>query len=488
MLLIMGVTLYTSRVVLGALGVSDYGIYNVVGGIVAMMAFLNSAMATATQRYLSYDIGRNNPLQLQKTFSATLTVHYFIAFLIFVVGETIGLWYINYKMNYPIERTFAVNVVFQFSLFTLFLDIIQVPYNALILARERMNVYAYVSILEAVLKLLVAYLLLWYGMDKLILYSILTFCLVFIIRNIYKFYCKRNFQESKFKFEYDRQYLVELVSFSGWNLFGTMSLVFKNQGINMVLNLFYGTFVNAAYGIAMQLQGAVNQFVSNFQVALNPQIIQTYAAGERKRMIELIFLGAKFSFFVMMLITIPVIYNARLLLLLWLNNVPDNTITFVQISLVAVLIDSISGPLMIGIQATGRIKYYQLLVGGLNILSLPLCYVLLYFGYPSNSVFIILVVFSVISLILRIIFLNKYVDVQILALLKNVIFPILAVSAIILSFCYISIQFFEVKQILSMILWCFCYFVLLVMSILFVGLNYAERNKIKGLIMQKISK
>ncbi|MFA4980380.1 MAG: MATE family efflux transporter, partial [Sphingobacterium sp.] len=263
----MGVTLYTSRVVLGALGVSDYGIYNVVGGIVAMMAFLNSAMATATQRYLSYDIGRNNPLQLQKTFSATLTVHYFIAFLIFVVGETIGLWYINYKMNYPIERTFAVNVVFQFSLFTLFLDIIQVPYNALILARERMNVYAYVSILEAVLKLLVAYLLLWYGMDKLILYSILTFCLVFIIRNIYKFYCKRNFQESKFKFEYDRQYLVELVSFSGWNLFGTMSLVFKNQGINMVLNLFYGTFVNAAYGIAMQLQGAVNQFVSNFQVA-----------------------------------------------------------------------------------------------------------------------------------------------------------------------------------------------------------------------------
>lgn len=484
----MGVTLYTSRVVLGALGVSDYGVYNVVGGIVAMMAFLNSAMATATQRYLSYDIGRNNPLKLQKTFSATLTVHYFIAFLIFVVGETIGLWYINYKMNYPIERTLAVNVVFQFSLLTLFLDIIQVPYNALILAREKMNIYAYVSILEAVLKLLVAYLLLWSGGDKLILYSILTFCLVFIVRNIYKFYCKRNFQESKFKFEYDRQYLVELVSFSGWNLFGTMSLVFKNQGINMVLNLFYGTFVNAAYGIAMQLQGAVNQFVSNFQVALNPQIIQKYAAGERGRMIELIFLGAKFSFFVMMLITIPVIYNARLLLLLWLNSVPDNTITFVQISLVSVLIDSLSGPLMIGIQATGRIKYYQLLVGGLNILSLPICYVLLYLGYPSNSVFTVLVVFSVMSLVLRIIFLNKYVDVQILAFLKNVILPILGVSAIILSFCYISVQFFEIKQILSMILWCFFYFVLLVMSILFVGLNDAERNKIKGLIMQKISK
>lgn len=291
MFLIMGVTLYSSRVILGALGVSDYGIYNVVGGIVAMMSFLNSAMAGATQRYLSFDIGKGDINSLQKTFSATLSVHFLIAFIVFFLGETIGLWYINYKMVFPPERSIAVNIVFQFSLLTLFLDIIQVPYNALILARERMNVYAYVSILEAGLKLVVAFSLLWFGVDKLILYSILTFCLVFIIRNIYKYYCKRNFPESKYKFEYNKSYFVELISFSGWNLFGTMSLVAKNQGVNMILNLFFGTMINASYGIAMQVQGAVNQFVSNFQTALNPQIIQNYAGGNKEKSVSLMFLG-----------------------------------------------------------------------------------------------------------------------------------------------------------------------------------------------------
>ncbi|QMV69782.1 lipopolysaccharide biosynthesis protein [Sphingobacterium paramultivorum] len=473
----MGVTLYSSRVILGALGVSDYGIYNVVGGIVAMMSFLNSAMAGATQRYLSFDIGKGDINSLQKTFSATLSVHFLIAFIVFFLGETIGLWYINYKMVFPPERSIAVNIVFQFSLLTLFLDIIQVPYNALILARERMNVYAYVSILEAGLKLVVAFSLLWFGVDKLILYSILTFCLVFIIRNIYKYYCKRNFPESKYKFEYNKSYFVELISFSGWNLFGTMSLVAKNQGVNMILNLFFGTMINASYGIAMQVQGAVNQFVSNFQTALNPQIIQNYAGGNKEKSVSLMFLGAKFSFLLMMILVFPLIFNVETILKIWLGHVPEYTSLFIKISLITILIDSLSGPLMTGILATGKIKYYNVIIGSFNILTLPCSYILLKLGFPPTVAFQILLTFSVFSFLLRFFLVKKEFQINISDFFKKVFLRIIAtVGFLILCIYLLSKSTFLMENI-------FINVPIIILNAIFAILSFGISNNERGHIL-----
>ncbi|MGL4583180.1 MAG: oligosaccharide flippase family protein, partial [Flavobacterium sp.] len=327
MFLIMGVTLYTSRVVLQQLGISDYGIYSLVGGIVAMLGFFNAAMSSATQRYLSFDIGKGDEQKLRKTFSATLTIHILIAVLALILAETIGLWYINYKMVFPDDRLYAVNVVYQFSILTFLLAIVQVPYNALIIARERMKVYAYVSILEAGLKLAIVFILIL-GEDKLILYSILIFVVAFVIRMIYQLYCQRQFKESKYRFEYDKEYFGELLAYSGWNLFGNFAAVARGQGVNMVLNLFFGTVVNAAYGITMQIQGAVQMFVTNFQMAVNPQIIKSFASGDKERMFNLVFQSSKFSYFLILLIVGPLVFNIDFILELWLGEVPQATNVF----------------------------------------------------------------------------------------------------------------------------------------------------------------
>lgn len=486
MFLIMGVTLYTSRVILNALGISDYGVYNVVGGVVAMMSFLNSAMSTATQRYLSFDIGREDLDQLQRTFSATLSVHYLIAILVFVFGEAIGLWYINYIMVYPIERVLAVNIVFQFSLLTLLLNIIQVPYNALLLAREHMHIYAYVSVLEASLKLLLAFSLFWFYTDKLILYSGLTFCVGLIIRSIYKYYCKRNFIESKYRFENNRKYFAELISFSGWNLFGTMSLVFKNQGVNVVLNLFFGTIINASYGIAMQVQGAVTQFVSNFQTALNPQIIQNYAADKKKRSLKLIFTGSKFSFFIMLFIVVPIIYNINFILTIWLGRVPEYTNIFIQLALISVLIDSISGPLMVGIQASGKIKFYQIIVGAVNLISLPIIYILLWLGFESYVAFIVLAVFSILSLFFRLYFLNKSFVGSFFEFIKNVLFRIIAVVICLLAMTYLLDRYLLYIDLNKLIITTILFSLQILILILSLGLDQNEKNLIKQFVKSKL--
>lgn len=484
MFLILGVTLYSSRIILGALGVSDYGVYNLVGGIVAMMSFLNSAMAGATQRFLSFDIGIGDHVQLQKTFSATLTVHFLIAIIVFILGETIGLWYINYKMVFPLERSFAVNVVFQFSLLTLFLDIIQVPYNALILARERMNIYAYVSILEAILKLLVAFALLWYGTDKLIWYSVLTFCLVLIIRNTYKYYCKRNFSESKYKFEYNKKHLVELLSFSGWNLFGTLSLVAKNQGVNMILNLFFGTLINASYGIAMQVQGAVNQFVSNFQTALNPQIIQNYAAGNKNKSVNLMFLGSKFSFLLMMILVFPIIFNIDIILKIWLGNVPKYTSSFIKISLITILIDSLSGPLMTGILAIGKVKIYNLLIGSFNILTLPISFFFLKSDFAPIIVFQILLLFSFFSFIFRFMLVKKEFNFDILDYFNKVLFRIIIVIILVVMFVFfISDNKYISNNVFVNVPLIFLWSLSVIISI---GITKRERNSLLNILRDKI--
>lgn len=483
MFLIMGITLYTSRIVLRELGVPDYGIYNLVGGFVTMLGFFNAAMSSATQRYLSFDIGKGDNVQLKKTFSATLSIHMLIAVIGLLLAETIGLWYVNNKLNFPEDRMYAVNVVYQFSVLTFLLSIIQVPYNALIIARERMKIYAYVSILEAILKLLIVFFLVYFGSDKLITYSILTFCVALVIRVIYQVYCRREFEESKYHFHYDKKYFRELISYSGWNLFGNIAAVAKGQGVNIVLNLFFGTVVNAAYGITNQVYSAVNMFVSNFQLALNPQIIKSYSQGNIEQSHYLISQGSKFSFYLMLIIVSPIVLNVNFILETWLVNPPEYTTVFVQLCLLNILIDCLSGTLMTGAQATGKIKWYQIVVGTLVFLNLPISYLVLKLGHKPYSVYGVSVFISIITLQFRLYFLNKVMGFNIIKYIKEVIFRVVFLSIITIGLFMLLYNSQLINQEIGDFILKSLIMIIFTMScVLIIGLNKQERKLIFNLI------
>ena len=297
MLFMMGISLYTSRVVLNTLGIEDYGIYNVVGGVVAMFGFINGSMSSATQRYITFALGKGDKQRLQTVFSTTLQIHTLIALIIILLGETIGLWFLYNKMQIPADRMDAAFWVLQCSIISTVVMIVSVPYNADIIAHEKMSAFAYISILEVVLKLMIVYMLVIFSFDKLILYSFLILSIQVLIRFCYSIYCNRHFEETKYKNVWDKSLFKEMTGFAGWSMFGNLAGVLFNQGLNMLLNVFFGPVVNAARGVAVQVQNAVQQFVGNFQMALNPQITKTYAQGDLESMHKLMYRSAKFSFF-----------------------------------------------------------------------------------------------------------------------------------------------------------------------------------------------
>jgi len=479
MFLVMGVTLYTSRIVLEQLGASDYGVYSIVGGVVTMFAFFNSAMSSATQRYMAYDLGKNDKNRLQRTFSATLTIHFGIAILILLLAETIGLWYVNHKLVLPPKRLLAANVVYQFSVATSLIEIIQVPYDALIISHERMNVYAYISILEAGLRLGAVFLLIFYGGDKLIAYAVLVFLSLLIIRLTYQVYCRKHFAESKYKYYYDKAYYRELISYSGWNLFGNIATVARGQGLNLVLNLFFGTIVNAAYGLTLQVQGAVNLFVANFQKAVNPQIIKAYSQNDLRRTNKLIFQSSKFSFFLLFFIFCPILFNTEFILKLWLKTPPLYTTSFVQLGLIGTLIESISRPLMTGAQATGKIKWYQIVVGSLMFLNLPISFLWSQLTKKPEVVFYTIISINILSLLFRLWFLYKILSFNLkIFFIEVIIRVVIVLCIIILPLVYLfNIGNFVSNDFVKIVI-AFGYSG---MVILFVGINRREFNLIKSL-------
>lgn len=421
MILTMLVALYTSRVILNTLGVEDYGIYNVVGGVVSMFGFFNSAMSTATQRFLSFEIGKNDFAKLKKTFNATQIIHVGIAILIFILAETVGLWFVKNYLIIPVERINAAIWTYHFSVLSFMVSIIQVPYNATIIAHERMNVYAYVSIIEVSLKLLIAFMLTWISFDKLILYSILLFFVTLIIATTYRFYVSKNFKETKFEIVKDKKLYKTLISYSGWSLFGNIAAVAQNQGINIILNMFFGPIINAAKGIATQVQNAVQSFVSNFQTAVKPQIIKSYAIGEKDYMTSLIIRSSKFSFYLIFLLSLPIMLEINQILKFWLKTVPEYTPIFTILILIIVLITSISGPLMTAVQATGKIEIYQAIIGTLLVLTLPISYLFLKWGYPPEVALCVTIIIEIIALIFRLLFLKKLINFPVLNFVKEVI-------------------------------------------------------------------
>ncbi len=485
----MGVSLYTSRIVLNTLGIEDYGVYSVVGGIVTLFSFFNSAMTSATQRFLAFDIGKNDLDQLKKTFNATLNIHIAISVLVLVLAETIGLWFVNNKLNLPLNRMDAVNWVYQFSVFTFLLGIIQVPYDALIVAREKMGIYAYMSFVEVILKLIIVYLLVVFAVDKLILYAGLLFLVSFIVRIGHKWYCKRYYEESKYQFYFDKAFYKVLLSYSGWNLFGNIAGVARVQGANILLNLFFGTVLNAAYGISMQVQGTIQSFVTNFQMAVNPQIIKSYAAENKEQCLNLIFQSAKFSYFLMFLIAFPIICNIDYILELWLKTPPEYTSVFVILCLINLLIDCISGPLMIGAQATGNIKWYQIIVGTLIFLNLPIVYLMLKIYKSPEMVYYTSIIISCFAFLFRLYFLQKCLNLSIFQFLKQVIFRIGLVTIVSITvFLFLNSFLFFEDEFILFIIKSLTLFIIVITTIFFLGMNNDERKFLNQLFSEKILK
>lgn len=471
----MLVTLYTSRVILNTLGVEDYGIYNVVGGVVAMFAFFNNAMSAATQRFLSYELGKGDFIQLKKTFNASQVIHIGIAIFILVFAETLGLWFIKNYLVIPAERMKSALWVYHFSVLSFMVTIIQVPYNATIIAHEKMNIYAYVSILEVSLKLLIAFMLTWISFDKLSLYGILQFCVVFLIATIYRMYVSNKFEESKFLVVKDKNLYRTLMGFSVWSLFGSLASVTRGQGVNIILNMFFGPAVNAARGIAIQIQGAVNSFVSNFQMAVRPQIIKSYAADEKDYMTSLVIRSSKFSFYLLFLISLPIILEVNQILELWLKTVPDYASVFTVLVLITILISCVSEPLMTTVQASGKIKVYQAVVGSLQILILPISYVFLKFGYSPEITLYIAIVIEVIALYFRLLFLKKIVAFPIKIFINEII-----IRNIFIVTLSVSIPLFVRFKMDTSILRLFVIITISIIwsgfTIYFVGLNKEEKK------------
>lgn len=444
MLISMVVGLFTSRVVLQTLGVENYGIYAVVGGIVSMFTFLNGGMISATQRYLNFELGRGNQEQLSKVFRTSIQIHALISLIVLLLSETVGLWFLYEKLVIPEERLDAAFWVFQFSIVACVVSIISVPYNAVIIAHEKMSAFAYLSILDVVLKLLIVYLLYVLPWDKLVVYAALGLCVGLLMRFIYVSYCHKHFSESHYKHHFDKSLFKEMFSFAGWSFWGNFASMLYTQGLNMMLNIFFGPIVNAARGIAIQVQGVIQGFVGNFQMALNPQITKSYANDDLPQMHNLMFRSARFSFFLLFFLALPVLLEADYILQLWLKTYPEETVVFMRWIIGVSLIYTIANPCVIANQATGKVKVYQAVVGGILLLILPISYIVLKLGAPAYSVFVVHFCVECIAQFSRMYMLRKLIDLPLRAYFRNIYLPIILVVLIsIIPPIYIHTQLTE---------------------------------------------
>lgn len=430
MLFLMLVSLYTSRVILNALGVEDFGIYNVVGGVVAMFSVISSSLSAAISRFITYELGKGDQSKLNRIFSASVTIQLLLSLIIVVLIESVGVWFLNAKMNIPENRMVAANWILQFSIVSFVISLISVPYNAAIIAHEKMSAFACISILEAVGKLAVAFLIVVSPIDRLIFYAILLCVIGVIIRFVYGYYCKKHFAECTYHFHWDKDILKQMFGFAGWNFIGAASAVLRDQGGNIVINLFHGPTVNAARGIAMQVNNAVTGFVTNFMTALNPQITKSYASGNREYMMKLIFQGARLSFYMLLLISLPILMNTHYILVLWLKLVPEHAVLFVQLMLVFTMSEAISNPLVTAMLATGKIRNYQIVVGGLQMMNLPISYICLRLGCIPETVLIVAIGISQCCLAARLYMLRGMIGLSSIRYMKNVYLNVLAVAVL----------------------------------------------------------
>lgn len=478
MLVVMAVTFYTSRVILQVLGASDYGVYNVVGGIVTIMQFLNGALSASTSRFLTFELGKGETQQLKNTFAASLNLHICVALLVLLLGETVGLWFLYEKLVIPDGRMTAAFWVLQFSILTTMINFTQVPYNASLIAHENMSIYAYVGLYEAFSKLAIVYLIAVSPIDKLIFYAFLLMLNTAGIQMFYRFYTRKRYDECHFQLIKDSGLYKKLLGYSGWDLFGGLAVVCQQQGINIVLNLFFGPIVNAARAIATQVQSAVNMFVNNFLLAARPQVVKNYAEGYTNEMFSLTFNSAKYAYLMMLALILPICFEIDFILDLWLGeNVPENTSIFVTIIMLTCLIETFHSASLMAYHAIGKIKLGNIVGGTLMMLALPISYFVLKMGAPAYSAFIVILIVNSTQMFWGWMIIHRYEKYSYFRLIKDVYIPVLIVTCVSMVAPFIIHNYLE-QGWLRFLLLVLVSEIIIGVSVYYIAISKENRKKI----------
>lgn len=489
MFLTMLIGLYTSRVILKTLGVDDYGLYNVVGGIVTMFTFINGTMINATTRYITFYLGKGDDNMLNVVFNMASVIHLVIGITIVVLGETVGLWFLTNKMQIPEGRMIACHFLLQFSILTTFLSTVSVPYSSCVIAHEKMSTFAFISVLDVILRLLVVISLQWITADKLIVYGLLLACLSVFDLLLYFAYCKIHFAETKLKRLWDKSIFREMFSFAGWGVFGNFSYVFYTQGVNILLNVFCGPAVNAARAIAVQVEGVIKQFANNVQTAINPQIIKSYATDDIDRTYSLIFASAKYCFYLLFFLSLPLIIEADFVLGIWLGDYPEHTVNFIRIILITALLDAFINPMFTANLASGKIRIYQIGVFSVSFVFMFITYVVISTTKISESVFVTYFVSCLIGTFVRLIVLKKQIGLQPLRFVKMVLLPVLRVVLISIVLPVVICCVMEGSLTRFLVTGVLCV-ICVSLAVYLVGLNQNERefaiSKIRSILSNKM--
>lgn len=487
MILSMIVSLYTSRVVLDVLGVEDFGIYNIVGGVVVMFSFINTFLNSACQRFFSYSLASDPITETKKIFHTSLYIHLLIAIIFAISAETIGLWFMYEKIVIPDDRFWAAIVLYHIYVLNTCLSIFRVPYNAVIIAEEKMDFYAVTTIIESILRLVIVYMLVIIPLDKLITYGFLHTFTALLMIFWYGMYCKCKFVYCTLSIKKDKRYLRNMLSFSGWNMFASIADIGYKQGSNIILNMFFGVTLNAAMGIATTVRGTIGSFSGNMMVAANPQIIKNYALKEYDAYSVLVYKMSKYSFYLMLMFVLPTILNIEYILKIWLVTPPDHTVVLLYYGLIFNLVESLHGPLWVSMQATGKLKQYQIVISSIYLLNLPLLYLAYLFGSKPESMLLIQTIISAIIIMVRLMYSQKLAHLNISAYIVKVIKPIIKVCFVALPIP-IFISSFLQPSLLKLALTSIISFLLVSLTIYFVGMDFQERMKIRVVIKNKFIK
>ncbi len=487
-LIIMVVAIYTSRVILDVLGASDYGIYNVVGGIVTMMSFLNGALGSSSSRFLTYELGRGDQSKLNSTFSASLNLHICVALIVLVLGETLGLWFFYEKLVIPDDRMTAAFWVYQFSIITTMVSFTQVPYNASLIAHENMSIYAYVGLYEAISKLLIVYLLTIAPIDKLIFYGMLLMLNSIGIQLFYRFYTTKRYEECRFRLVREKPLYKTLLGYSGWDLFGGVAVICQGEGINVLLNMFFGPVVNAARAIAFQIQNAVSMFVGNFLTAVRPQVVKNFAEGKTDEMYRLTFNAAKFAYLLMLALVLPVCFEINFILNLWLGkNMPPETPIFAVLVLCTYLMETYHQASLMSYHAIGRIKLGNIVGGTLMICALPLAYVALRFGAPAYSVFVVIFAVNLTQMFWGWMVVHRYVAFSYVKLIQKVYIPTMSITVLAVVVPLLFTHYMQ-QGWLRFIGLGLCTEMVILSAVYFIALNKSDRQMALNFVRNKILK
>lgn len=476
-LFVMVISLYTSRVILQVLGVEDYGVYQVVGGLVAMFSVISSSLSSAISRFITFEIGRGDMERLKRVFSTSIIIQLCLCVIIASAVEIVGLWFMHTKMQIPTDRMEAAEWVLHCSVLTFCVNLLSIPYNACIIAHEHMKAFAYVSVVDALLKLGILFLIIYSPIDRLVTYAILLTLVAIIIRLAYTWYCHKHFEETKTKLIFDKGIFKEMSGFSGWSFFNNTSFILNNQGVSMLMNVFFGVTVNAARGIAIQVENAVLQFVNNFTTALNPQITKSYANGDLDSMYKLICRGAKFSFFSMLILSLPIILEANQILSIWLIEVPEHTVIFVQLSMIMGMCDCIGTTGYTACMATGKLKRYSLTLTPLIVLEFPLSWLLFYYGASVESSYYLYIVIKIAVLFVRMNLMQRMIGLDWRSYVKGVFLPIISTTLFSIIFPILVVIFMEANPVRFFIILVVSTISVMVSS-LYLGMTQTERSTI----------